>query len=250
VVEAFAIACNPGRTTPLVVSEVEAVYTAAASVVAQAIAKAAADCSSNGNAFGCAQAQAQANAWASATAEAYARAYAEAINKCIICKNSAQQASASAEVVATSFIELVADVYARAEVQVCVAGNDNASAEAFSKCFASAYAKLGASAVAKAFVKEGCSSANTNTFVDAATAINYGTIESCAQTTSVTPEAPGISGAAADTAGNNADAVRPSPLRKLPFTKMCLLLYRWASCRAVRTQLLLFIPVSCLPLLN
>jgi hypothetical protein len=250
VADAFLIACNPARTSPVEVIEIEGPFTAAASVVATAIAKASATCTSNGNAFGCAQAQSQASAWASATAEAYAKAYAEAINKCPACPKSSQQATSSAEVVASSFLELIADVYARTEVQVCVAGNDNASAEAFSKCFASAYAKLGASAVAKAFVKEGCSSANTNTFVDAATAINYGTIESCAQTTSVTPEAPGISGAAADTAGNNADAVRPSPLRKLPFTKMCLLLYRWASCRAVRTQLLLFIPVSCLPLLN
>jgi hypothetical protein len=216
VADAFVIACNPDRSSPVLVAEVEGVFVAAAGVVATAIAKAAATCTSNGNAFGCAQAQAQANAWASATAEAYARAYAESINKCPICAGSQQQASSSAEVVASSFLELIVDVYARAEVQVCVAGNDNASAEAFSKCFAAAYAKVSAKAVAEAFVSEGCNTAQTDVFVKAATAIDYTTVESCAQTTSVTD------GGSADTSGNDAEAVRAACTQEVVVSSMPL----------------------------
>jgi hypothetical protein len=215
VAEAFAIACNPA--SPVLVADVEGVFVAAAIVVAETIADAAATCTSNGNAFGCAQAQAQANAWASATAEAYARAYAEAINKCPACAGSLQQATSSAEVVASSFLERVADVYARAEVQVCVAGNDNASAEAYSKCFAAAYAKASAKAVAEAIVGEGCNTANTDVFVKAATAIDFTTIESCSQTTSVTD------GGSADTSGNDAEVVRSACISEVIVSSMPLL---------------------------
>jgi hypothetical protein len=136
VVDAFAVACEPGFEGPI--DRVEQIFRGAASASARAIADAQAECVSQGNAFGCATATATAKAWARATAEAWAQAVATATNNC----GCLTDADAFAFGQASTFIDLIADVYARAEVHACVEGNAESKAGAWSNCFATAFTKI------------------------------------------------------------------------------------------------------------